>query len=121
MRDIQNREDIMLIMHRFYLKLLGDGRISYLFTEVIHLDLEAHFPVLADFWETILFGVGKYSKNTMQVHLDLHQKSPLNKEHFTIWLDYFANSVDELFDGVKAQEAKSRAQSIASVMLHKVS
>lgn len=118
--DIANRKDILLLMRRFYLKLLGDGKMNYLFTEVAKLDLEEHFPILADFWETILFGTGSYHKNTMQVHLDLHAKSNLNKEHFQLWLNYFIVSVDELFDGPKAHEAKARAQAIASVMEYKV-
>ena len=44
----------------------------------------------------------------------------LSKEHFQIWLTYFISSVDELYDGPKAHEAKARAQAIASVMEHKV-
>ena len=107
-------------MRRFYLKLLADEKIAYLFTEVSNLKLEEHFHILADFWETILFGTGSYHKNTMQVHLDLHAKSLLSKEHFQIWLTYFISSVDELYDGPKAHEAKARAQAIASVMEHKV-
>ena len=118
--DIVNRNDILLLMRGFYLKLLADKEIEYLFTEVTHLNLEEHFTVLADFWESVLFGSGNYRNNTMQVHLDLHKKSNLTKLHFTIWLRYFVASVDELFDGPKAHEAKARAQSIAALMEFKV-
>ncbi len=118
--DIANRNDILLLMRRFYLKLLADKEIEYLFTEVTHLNLDEHFPVLADFWESVLFGSGNYRNNTMQVHLDLNKKSKLTKQHFAIWLGYFMASVDELFDGPKAHEAKARAQSIAAVMEFKV-
>jgi hemoglobin len=57
----------------------------------------------------------------MQPHLDIHQKSPLEKHHFQTWLTYFNQSVDELFEGEKAFRAKERALSIATVMQIKVS
>ena len=49
--DITSREDLDLLMRSFYDKLLSDDVVSYLFTEVIELDLEEHFPRLVDFWE----------------------------------------------------------------------
>ena len=97
MRDIENRDDIMLIMRSFYVKLLADPSISYLFTEVVKVDLEHHFPVLVDFWDGMLFGTGAYRKNAMQPHLDMAKKSPLTKEHFETWLKYlFASSYQAL-------------------------
>ena len=54
-------------------------------------------------------------------HLVLHQQSPLTKQHFVTWLRYFKESVDELFEGEKAFQAKERATSIATVMQIKIS
>jgi len=54
--DFRNRENILLIMRSFYDKLLADSSISYLFTEIAHLDLEHHFPWLLVFWDSMLFG-----------------------------------------------------------------
>lgn len=115
-RDIENREDLLLLVKRFYNKLLADASISYLFTEIAKINLEHHLPVLVDFWDSILFQSDTYQKNAMQPHLSLHQQSPLQKQHFETWLLHFKESVDELFEGEKAFLAKERALSIATVM-----
>jgi hemoglobin len=115
-KDIENREDLLLLMQEFYKKLLSDKSISYLFTDVAKINLEHHLPVLVDFWDSILFQTGTYQKNAMQPHLALHQKSPLTQHHFETWLRYFKTSVDELFTGDNAFIIKERATSIATVM-----
>lgn len=120
-RDIENREDLLLLVKRFYDKLLADASISYLFTEIAKINLEHHLPVLVDFWDSILFQSDTYQKNAMQPHLALHQQSPLQQHHFETWLRYFKESVDELFDGEIAFIAKERATSIATVMQIKIS
>lgn len=56
----------------------------------------------------------------MKPHLDLHLQSPLQAHHFKTWLGYFIATVNELFDGDKAELAKQRATSIATVMQIKV-
>lgn len=120
-RDIENRDDLLLLVTKFYEKLLADETISYIFTDVAQIDLKHHLPVLVDFWDAILFQSDTYRKNAMQPHLDLHIKSPLQKHHFETWLGYFKESVDENFEGEMAFLAKERATSIATVMQIKVS
>jgi hemoglobin len=115
-KDISSREDLFLLVKRFYEKLLSDETISYLFTDIAKIDLDHHLPVLVDFWDSILFQSDTYRKNAMQPHLILNQKSPLEKHHFETWLNYFNHTVDELFEGEKAFIAKERARSIATVM-----
>lgn len=115
-KDIRNREDLLLLVTEFYKKLLADDSISYLFTDVAKIDLAHHLPVLVDFWDSILFQSNTYQKNAMQPHMVLHQQSPLQKHHFDTWLNYFIQTVDELFEGEKAFLAKERARSIATVM-----
>ena len=115
-KDISTREDLFLLVENFYEKLLHDETISYLFTDSAQINLDHHFPVLVDFWDSILFQSDTYGKNAMQPHLILHQKSPLQKHHFETWLMYFNATVDELFEGEKAFIAKERAKSIATVM-----
>ena len=115
-RDIENRDDLLLLMQEFYKKLLADDSINYLFTDVAKINLDHHFPVLVDFWDSILFQSGTYQKNAMQPHLALHQKSPLTRHHFETWLRYFKETVDALFEGEIAFMAKEKAQSIATVI-----
>lgn len=120
-KDIENRDDLLLLMQEFYKKLLSDDSISYLFTDVAKIKLDHHFPVLVNFWDSVLFQSATYHKNAMQPHLALHEKSPLAKHHFDTWLGYFKQTVDELFEGGKAFVIKEKATSIATVMQIKIS
>jgi hemoglobin len=119
-KDISSRADLLLLVTRFYDKLLDDDSISYLFTDVAKINLEHHLPVLVDFWDNILFGADSYRKNAMQPHMDLHARSPLLPHHFDTWLHYFSQTVDEFFEGQKAFLAKERALSIATIMKIKI-
>jgi hemoglobin len=116
MNDIQSREDLHLLMSEFYVKLLADGKINYLFTNVAKIDLKPHLWELVDFWEQMLFDRGNYRKNVLQLHTDLNQKSKLSGAHFDIWLNYFNLTIDENFAGQIAENMKTRALSIATVM-----
>lgn len=124
MQDIENRADIDLLMKEFYEKALADEKIGYLFTEVAKLDLEHHLPVIGDFWESLLLGARNYQRhgrNPLQVHGELHQKSPLKFEHFERWLELFNDCIDRSFEGERADFAKQRAGMIANRMLSFVS
>lgn len=124
MQDIENRADIDLLMKEFYEKALADDKIGYLFTEVAKLDLEHHLPVIGDFWESLLLGARNYQRhgrNPLQVHGELHQKSPLKFEHFERWLELFNDCIDRSFEGERADFAKQRAGMIANRMLSFVS
>ncbi|HRG81022.1 MAG TPA: group III truncated hemoglobin [Chitinophagaceae bacterium] len=114
--DISNRQDLLFLMQQFYIKLLADSSISYLFTDIAKINLDHHLPVLVDFWDNILFESDTYRKNAMQPHMTLHAQSPIEDHHFETWLQYFKATVDENFEGEKAFLAKERATSIATIM-----
>ena len=121
-KDIENRDDIYLLVKTFYVKLMNDDLMCHFFEDFkdpIHL--EAHLQTLVDFWSNILFYSGEYRKNAMQSHLDLQKKKPFKSIHFKQWLSSFYSAIDELFEGDMAHAAKSRAQSIATVMQIKIS
>lgn len=114
--DIESRDDIERLMRAFYAKAIPDTLIGHYFSSVIQMDLEQHLPVIVDFWETVLFGVAKYKSNAIAVHQHLHQLSAFEEKHFERWVQLFQSTVDELFTGDKAELAKQRALSIATVM-----
>lgn len=116
MRDVETREDLHLLMSEFYVKLLKDPKVNFIFTEVAKIDLEPHLLELVDFWEQMLFNTGSYRKNVLQIHLDINEKIKLSEAHFTIWLNYFNLTIDENFSGQIAENMKTRALSIATVM-----
>ncbi len=119
-KDIENREDIDELMRAFYKRAIADDVIGFIFTDVAKLDLEHHLPIIGDFWETLLFRTGDYSKhgrNPLQVHGELNEKTPLRREHFTRWLEIFTETVDQKFAGDTTQFIKMRAGAIAERML----
>ena len=118
--DITCREDIEKFIVAFYEKVKADETIGFIFTDVVKMNWEKHIPLIVDFWETILLDNPVYRNNAMEVHFDLNKKIPLQKEHFKSWLLLFGNSIDELFEGKIADLAKTRAKSIADVMLFKM-
>ncbi|WP_462253469.1 group III truncated hemoglobin [Ferruginibacter sp.] len=121
MSDIESRADIEKLIIIFYEKVKLDSTIGFIFNEVVAMDWPHHIPVIVDFWETILLDNPVYKKNAMEVHYDLNKKVALKKEHFTSWLYLFTSTVDELYEGKIATLAKTRAKSIADVMLFKMS
>ena len=119
-KDIKTRDDLLKLMKTFYEKLLGDPSIGYFFTDIARIDLSQHLPVLVDFWDMILFHSDTYRKNAIEPHMRLNEKSPLQKQHFETWLSYFRETVDELFSGENATQAKEKALSIATIMQIKI-
>lgn len=116
MKDITTRTDLALLMQKFYDKVFADDLIGFYFTEVVKVNLEKHIPVIADFWESVVFDRGTYQGNVMQVHQQIHQLSAFRDEHFIRWVTLFKQTVDESFAGEISEKLKQRAESIATVM-----
>jgi hemoglobin len=107
--DITSRKDVELLVDRFYDKVKSDPLLSPVFS---HVDWPKHLPLMCDFWALTLLGEPGYRINMTQKHLSL----PIQAEHFSQWLSLFNSTVDENFSGDKADEAKSRAYSMAVVI-----
>jgi hemoglobin len=112
--DIATRSDCEQLVRTFYGKALTDPIIGWLFTDVARLDLEAHVPKIASFWETILLGGQSYRGGAFAPHAALHMKARLRLGHFERWLWLWHTTVDELFAGERAELAKSHADRVAS-------
>jgi hemoglobin len=119
MKDIESRKDIEQLVNEFYTKVLEDKKIGFFFNEIAHIDWAKHFPIMYDFWETILFDTMKYKGNPMTKHIVLSKKEPLTSEHFERWLLLWNQTVNENFTGDRASEAIKRAKMIADLMKYK--
>lgn len=115
-KDIGSREDLVKMLTAFYQKAFQDELIGRFFIEVVPLDLAIHIPVIADFWEAIVFNTHGYRKNVMEVHQHIHHLSNIKKEHLERWVKLFTETIDEMFEGEKATLMKHRARSIATLM-----
>ncbi|WP_338815530.1 group III truncated hemoglobin (plasmid) [Bernardetia sp. Wsw4-3y2] len=108
-QDIQNEKDIKLLVDTFYDKVNQNMILSPIFNDFAGVHWETHLPSMYRFWNGILFGEGGYKGNPFEKHISL----PIDATHFENWLALFKETVDELFEGNKAEEAKQRASIIA--------
>ncbi|MFK7907549.1 MAG: group III truncated hemoglobin [Chitinophagales bacterium] len=119
-RDIENRADIEVLIDAFYTKVKEDEVIGHFFTEVVQLSWEHHMPVMYNFWEAVLFGVGGYKGNPVLKHIALHQKKALTQVHFSQWKKLFFETLDERFEGEKTEDAKKKVGMTERLMLYKI-
>lgn len=118
--DITNRADLDKLIETFYGRVFADEQIGPFFTQVARVTPKTHFLLLGDFWETVLFGKNLYRQNVIQKHVELNRQRPLEPHHFERWLSLFLTTVDELFAGPVAEQAKIRARSMAMVLQVKI-
>jgi hemoglobin len=112
-RDIEDRGDCERLVRAFYGRALVDPIIGYIFADVAKLDLDAHVPVVASFWETILLGARSYTGSAFAPHAALHARVRLRAGHFERWLVLWCATVDELYAGERAELAKAHADRLA--------
>jgi len=119
-KDIENRSDIKLLIDAFYDKVKSDDVIGFIFNEIARVDWPHHLPTMYDFWEGVMFGKGPYRGDPMTKHIQLNKKVKLEPAHFIRWKKLFIETLDQYFEGEKANETKQRMNHIASLMEHKV-
>ena len=120
MRDIENREDIILLVNTFYDDVKADKTIGDIFNKVVAVNWDEHLPKMYDFWEGILLGGGAFKGNPMQAHIALSKQTEMDKGQFDACQTIWNKTIDSLFEGDKAIEAKTRANNIAQLMLYKI-
>lgn len=118
--DLIDRTDIVRLVDSFYDRVRADPTLSPIFDTVARVDWGRHLPKMYDFWESVLFGKIGFKGSPLMVHRDLAGRTPVTSVEFDRWLQLFHESVDALFAGPGADEAKVRASRIAAVMLHHI-
>lgn len=114
-KQIETIEDIRLLVDSFYDKVRQDQILAPVFSEKIQ-DWPPHLDKMYRFWQSILLEQHTYNGAPFLKHVML----PIGQEHFNRWLALFYETVDSLFSGGKAQEAKFRATRIADVFQFKM-
>ena len=124
-KDIQSRQDVHHLVFSFYERVKQDGILGPFFIPVIN-DWDAHIERLTTFWETSLFMTRKlpekYHGNPLEVHVrvDKEHKHQITELHFGIWLNLWYQTIEELFEGVVADNAKRRARKMGTFMYLKI-
>ena len=123
MREIKNREDIFLLVSTFYGHVKKDDFIGPIFMEIIPTnEWDKHIEKLTDFWQSNLFFQRTYKGNPLKKHIDVDSRfnQHISQKHFGRWLQLWFTTVDMLFYGQKAVEAKERARNIASLLFLRI-
>lgn len=113
---ITNLDDIKLLVNTFYAKVQKDDLIGPIFNGIIQDRWEEHLSKMYAFWQTILLDQHTYSGRPFPPHVGL----PVQADHFQRWMMLFTQTVDELFEGEKANEAKLRGEKMATMFLSKI-
>lgn len=114
--DIASFDDIVRLVDRFYGSVRVDEVLRPIFEGVVQTDWGRHLPKMYSFWQTVLFGVSGFQGNPLSIHRELARRVPLGVPEFERWLSLFHQSVDALFVGARAEQAKIRAVRIAAAM-----
>jgi hemoglobin len=115
-QDISNLEDIKLLVDTFYTKVQKDDLIGPIFNEKMAGRWPEHLEKMYRFWQTILLEEHTYSGSPFPPHKHLS----VDQTHFDRWMDLFTTSIDALFVGKVAEEAKVRAANMAYMFLYKI-
>jgi hemoglobin len=115
-REILTFDDIKLLVDTFYQRIQTDELLGPIFNERIQDRWPIHLEKMYCFWQTILLEEYTYNGRPFPPHAQL----PVDHQHFVQWLSLFTQTVDELFTGEKASEAKWRANKMAEMFEHKI-
>jgi len=111
--DIKNRDDIKSFLAVFYNKAQNDDVIGEKFKDI---NMGEHIELIADFWDSILFGTNRYHGDPFGKHIPMK----LDPQHFSSWVEIFTETADEMFSGDVVDELKNRGITIAGVFQHKL-
>lgn len=118
--DIQSSNDVATLVDAFYDKVKKDNVIGHIFNTIIGDNWSHHLPVMYRFWDSVLLSKPGYTGNAVKKHIDIDKRVPLQKEHFERWLQLWSETVDGLYEGEHADEAKNRAGLMAHLIDMKV-
>lgn len=116
MKDILNLDDVKLVVDCFYDKVRNDKLLKDVFNNVIQDRWPEHLEKMYRFWQTVLLDEHTYYGSPFLPHAKL----PVGIEHFNQWLNLFYETVDENFEGAKAERMKWQGQRMAEMFHSKI-
>jgi len=117
MNDIQDKEDIKIFVDSFYKKVQIDDLLGPVFASKIpDGNWDKHLERMYSFWNTVLFAHRDYRGNPFSKHASL----PIQAAHFERWINLLSTTIDENFEGEKAEEVKIRANKMGDLFQSKL-
>ena len=119
--DISSREDVYFLVSSFYKKVRADQTLGPFFNDVI-TDWDEHLERLTTFCESSLFLKTKYYGNPLEAHVkvDMDNNNSITELHFGLWLNLWFQTIDALFEGDYAENAKHRARKKGTFLYLKI-
>ncbi len=114
--DIQNLEDIKILVNEFYDSIRKDELLGPIFNSIIKNRWSEHLEKMYRFWQTVLLEEHTYYGSPFPPHAQM----PIEKLHFDQWIKLFSNTVDNYFQGEKADKAKWQGSRMADMFLFKI-
>lgn len=115
-KDITTFDDIQLLVDTFYSKVREDSFIGPIFDERIGDRWPEHLEKMYKFWQTVLLDDHTYFGAPFPPHATM----PIDQSHFEVWLRLFRETLDTLFSGEIADEAKWRSEKMATMFVSKL-
>ena len=115
-KEIISLDDVKNLVDTFYAKVRRDDLIGPIFNERIKDRWPHHLKKMYTFWQTVLLGEHTYFGSPFPPHVNL----PVSHQHFEKWMELFTKTVDDLFTGEKADDAKWRAGKLAEMFESKI-
>lgn len=114
--DITTFDDIKLLVDTFYGQVRNDELLGPVFNHTIKDNWPVHLQKMYSFWQTVLLNEYTYQGGPFPPHMKLG----INSAHFERWMQLFTATIDQLFSGEKADEAKWRAGKMSELFQYKL-
>lgn len=115
-KEILDINDIKLLVDTFYDNIRKDELLGPIFNEKLQNRWPEHLEKMYRFWQTVLLNEHTYSGSPFAPHARLE----VEKKHFDHWIHIFYGTIDALFKGKKAEEAKWRGNKMAEMFNYKI-
>lgn len=113
---IESRKEIEQLVDRFYSKVREDELLGEIFEKIIQDKWPEHLDKMYRFWETVLLEDHTYFGSPFTPHAHM----PVEERHFKRWVSLFNETVDDLFEGEKAEKAKWQGGRMAEMFHLKI-
>jgi hemoglobin len=114
--DILSLTDIKMLVDIFYERIRANDLLGPIFNSILNDRWSSHLEKMYRFWQTVLLQEHTYTGSPFVPHAKL----PIDQLHFDTWLTIWNNTINDLFEGEKAEEAKWRGDKMAEMFLYKI-
>ena len=114
-RHLEDEYDIEVLIDVFYTKVLRHHELSIFFSEAVK-NWDFHKKRFVKFWSAQVFFTDNYDGGTpLPQHVSVDEKygHQFTKFHFDEWARLWVETVDELYNGEKAELAKETGEHMA--------